>query len=64
LAEEVVDEGHEGNGEDRAVLILLLLEVGEDGFVFNVNCAYFLALADYFFELIDLNFSLLHANTL
>ena len=58
--EEVIDEGHEGDAEDGEVTVVFLFEVSEHGFVLDVDGLNFLAFADYLFELVGLNFSLIH----
>jgi hypothetical protein len=61
LVEEVINERHESDGEDRLVLVLLLLKVGQDGLVLDVDGSHLLPLAYYPFQLVYLYFSLLHA---
>jgi len=60
LGEEVVDDGEEGDGEDVEVLGLLLFEIGKESLVFDVDGFDFFALAGCPFELIDLDFPLIH----
>lgn len=60
MVEEIIDQGHEGDTEDREVPIVLLLEVCKNGFVLDVDGPDFFAPAHDFFELVGLNFSLIH----
>lgn len=58
--EEVINEGHEGDTEDREVSVIFLFEVGEYSLVFYIDGAHLFAFADHFFELICLKFFLIH----
>jgi len=61
LVEEVINERHESDGEDRLVFVFLLLEIRQHSFVLDIDSSNFFPLADDFLQLIYLYFSLLHA---
>ena len=61
MIEEVINERHEGYGEDRFIFVLLLFKIGQDCFVFDIDGPDFFPLAENFLQLIYLYFSLLHA---
>lgn len=60
MVKKVIDQRYEGDAKDREVSVVLLFEVREHGFVLDVDGSHFFASAYNFFELVGLNFPLIH----